>query len=86
MANEGRSPKDKRERQGNIPQKTKPRTLDDIKKHTSSLPARRSYYTQRRNRHKVLLPETRNKRQMHQMFIADTGNPCTNKQEQQHVL
>jgi hypothetical protein len=80
LANEGHSPKDTRGKHGNTPRKTKPEILDAIRKHISSFPARRSNYIQRKNREKVFLPETLDIRKMHQMFLADTGKPCTYKQ------
>jgi hypothetical protein len=60
--------------------KDEARDLDAIQKHISSFPARRSHYTQRKNREKLFLPEILNIRNMHQMFLADTGKPCTYKQ------
>jgi hypothetical protein len=65
---------------GNRPRKTKTETVDAIRKHVSSFPARWSHYMQRKNRDKAFLPETLNIRKMHQMFLAGTGKLCTYKQ------
>jgi hypothetical protein len=79
-ANEGHSTKDMRGKHGNRPQKTKLEILDAIRKQISSFSARQSHYTQRENTEMVFLPENLNIRKMHQMFLADTGKPCTYKQ------
>jgi hypothetical protein len=79
LAYEEHSSKDMSGKHGNRPQKMKPEILDAVQKHISSFPARRSHCTQRNNREKVFLPENLNIRKMHQMFLADTGKPCTCK-------
>src|SRR5258705_288220 len=79
MVTYGTSPKDQRGRHGNVPKRSSAEDIAAIKQHIKTFPARQSHYSRRDNPHRLYLSEDLSIKQMHKLFVENTGRDVSYK-------